>query len=84
MLRLKGLAQASKYQQLETYLKNGQWQKADKETYLLKVAECRRSGDFLPGTALPPSQIIGFPNRFLRKLPLQIWRFRGFVGAGSP
>ncbi len=37
MLRLKGLAQASKYQQLETYLKNGQWQKADKETYLLKV-----------------------------------------------
>lgn len=64
MLRLKGLAQASKYQQLETYLKNGQWQEADQETYRLMITEVGKE----KGQWFNREDLLNFPCEPLRAI----------------
>lgn len=55
--RLKRNVQSSRYGQLEEYLKNGQWKKADKETYrLIVTAVDKEAGQVIDSKKMP-----GFP-----------------------
>ncbi|PSR15640.1 NTPase (NACHT family) [filamentous cyanobacterium CCP3] len=57
---LKGLKQTvaiSRYQQLEQYLKNGQWKEADKETYRLMITTVGKE----EGQYFEPDELLNFP-----------------------
>ncbi|MBD2105695.1 GUN4 domain-containing protein [Nodosilinea sp. FACHB-13] len=57
---LRGLKQtvaASRYQQLEQYLKTGQWEEADKETYRLMITAVGKE----EGQYFEPDELLSFP-----------------------
>ena len=57
---LKGLKQtvaASRYQALEQYLQNGQWEKADQETYRLMITTVGKE----VGQYFEPEELLNFP-----------------------
>jgi predicted NACHT family NTPase len=56
------------YQQLETYLKNGQWQEADKETYRVMI----KTVDKEEGQFFDPEDLENFPCEDLRTIN-QLW-----------
>jgi len=65
---LKQVTQGSKYQQLETYLKNQQWREADKETYRLMITTAGKEY----GQWFDRADLENFPCEDLRTLD-QLW-----------
>lgn len=67
---LKALSQAavetqnSRYQQLEKYLKNGQWQKADEETYRLMITTVGKE----EGQWFDSEELLNFPCEELKAI----------------
>jgi len=54
---LKRAVQTSRYQQLEDYLKQGQWEKADEETYRLMITTVGQE----VGQWFEPEELLNFP-----------------------
>ena len=54
---LKGAVQTSRYNQLEDFLKNGQWREADNETYQLMITTVGKE----EGQLFDPEDLLNFP-----------------------
>lgn len=61
---LKQTVQASRYQTLEDYLKNGQWKEADEETYRLMITTVGKE----EGQWFDPEDLLNFPCEELRAI----------------
>lgn len=62
LIALKQTIQASRYAQLKDYLKNGQWQEADEETYRLMITTVGKE----EGQWFEPEELLNFPCDELR------------------
>jgi len=67
-LTIETTLQKQRYQQLENYLKNGQWKEADQETYRMMVETVGKEEDQL----LEPEDLENFPCEDLRTIN-QLW-----------
>ena len=61
---LKGTVQTSRYAQLETYLKNGQWKEADQETYRLMITAVEKE----EGQWFKAEELLNFPCEELKAI----------------
>lgn len=65
---LKQTVQTSRYQELEDYLSQGQWQEADNETYRLMITTVGKE----EGQYFEPEELLNFPCEELRAID-QLW-----------